>query len=77
MPVVRSWVCRKTYVTPRRPFKKSYLDQELKLFSEYGLRNKREVWRVKFTLATIRKATQELLMLDEKDHLFEGSALLW
>lgn len=42
---------------------------------EYGLRNKREVWRVKFTLAKIRKAARELLTLDEKDprRLFEGT----
>lgn len=42
---------------------------------EYGLRNKREVWRVKFTLAKIRKAARELLTLDEKDprRLFEGA----
>ncbi|TWW79106.1 40S ribosomal protein S9 [Takifugu flavidus] len=78
MPVARSWVCSKTYVTPRRPFEKSRLDQELKLIGEYGLRNKREVWRVKFTLAKIRKAARELLTLDEKDpkRLFEGNALL-
>merc|ERR1711954_379148 len=68
----------KTYTTPRRPFEKARLDQELKLIGEYGLRNKREVWRVKYTLAKIRKASRELLTLDEKDpkRLFEGNALL-
>ncbi len=32
------------------------------------------MWRVKFTLAKIRKAARELLTLDEKDpkRLFEG-----
>merc|ERR1712141_176549 len=68
----------KTYTTPRRPFEKERLDQELKLIGEYGLRNKREVWRVKYALTKIRKAARELLTLDEKDtkRLFEGNALL-
>jgi len=71
-------VQRKVSVAPRRPFEKARLDQELKLIGEYGLRNKQEVWRVKFTLAKIRKASRELLTLDEKDpkRLFEGNALL-
>merc|ERR1739836_177996 len=68
----------KVYSTPRRPFEKARLDQELKLIGEYGLRNKREVWRVKFALAKIRKAARDLLTLEDKDtrRLFEGNALL-
>merc|ERR1711974_432400 len=64
--------------TPRRPFEKERLDNELKLIGEFGLRNKRDVWRVKYTLAKIRKAARELLTLDEKDprRLFEGNAIL-
>lgn len=73
VPIVYS----KTYSTPRRPFEKERLDQELKLIGEYGLRNKREVWRVRYALANIRKRARELLTLDEKDsrRLFEGEPL--
>merc|ERR1711941_104492 len=62
----------------RRPFEKARLDQELKLIGEYGLRCKKEVWRVKYALAKIRTAARELLTLEEKDprRLFEGNALL-
>ncbi|KAM0100493.1 ribosomal 40S subunit protein S9B [Aspergillus fumigatus] len=53
-------------------------DSELKIIGEYGLRNKREVWRVQLTLSKIRRAARELLTLDEKDpkRLFEGNALI-
>ncbi|VDD92183.1 unnamed protein product [Enterobius vermicularis] len=77
MPRVKN-VTSKVYKCPRRPFEKERLDQELKLIGEFGLRNKREVWRVKYTLAKIRKAARTLLTLEEKDprRLFEGNALL-
>jgi len=68
----------KTVKPPRRPFEKERLDQELKICGEYGLRNKREVWRVQRTLSKVRAAARELLTLDEKDarRLFEGAALM-
>merc|ERR1712137_1164664 len=68
----------KTFKTPRRPFEKERLDAEMKLIGEYGLKNKREVWRVNLMVAKMRKAARELLTLDEHDpkRIFEGTALL-
>jgi len=68
----------KTYKTPRRPYEKERLDAELKLCGEYGLRCKREIWRVQLALAKIRKAARGLMTLDPKDprRLFEGQALV-
>jgi len=45
---------------------------------EYGLRNKRELWRVQMALSKIRNAARTLLTLDDDDprRMFEGDALL-
>ncbi len=68
----------KTFKKPRRPFEKERLDAELKLVGEYGLRNKRELWRVQMVLSKIRNAARTLLTLEEKDpkRIFEGQALM-
>eukprot|EP00897_Mesotaenium_endlicherianum_P009711 jgi/Mesen1/8769/ME000524S08066 len=68
----------KTFKKPRRPFEKERLDAELKLVGEYGLRAKRELWRVQYALAKIRTNARELLTLDEKStrRIFEGEALM-
>ncbi|KAL3137261.1 40S ribosomal protein S9 [Trebouxia sp. C0010 RCD-2024] len=68
----------KTFKKPRRPFEKERLDGELKLVGEYGLRNKRELWRVQMALSKMRQAARTLLTEDEasQKRLFEGEALL-
>ena len=45
---------------------------------EYGLRNKRELWRTQLALAKIRKSARALLTLEPKDpkRMFEAPALL-
>jgi len=68
----------KTAKVPRRPFEAERMDQEMKLIGEFGLRNKREIWRIGMTLSKIRRMARELLTLDEKDpaRLFNGNALI-
>lgn len=68
----------KTFKRPRRPFEKERLDNELRLVGEYGLRCKRELWRVQMTLSRIRNSARTLLTLDEKEpkRIFEGRALM-
>ena len=68
----------RTFKKPRRPYEKERIHNELRVVGEFGLKNKRELWRVHYTLSKIRKAARELLTLPEDDikRKFEGAALL-
>jgi len=52
---------RKKYETPRHPWRKDQIDVELKLVGEYGLRNKRELWRYRTMLSQVRGIARSLL----------------
>ncbi len=52
---------RRTYTTPRNPWSADQLSRELFLVGTYGLRNKRELWKIETELSRIRKQARELL----------------
>lgn len=54
---------RKTYESPRRPWEKSRIDDENKLLSRYGLKNKREVWKAQSILRNFRAQARRLQAL--------------
>ena len=54
---------RKTYHRPKRHWDSSLLMQELEIVGNYGLRNKRELWKAQSELSRIRKRARDLLAL--------------
>jgi len=52
---------RKKYDTPRFPWKTDIMQEELKLLGQYGLRNKRELWRHKTMLSKFRGIARSLI----------------
>jgi small subunit ribosomal protein S4 len=53
----------KSYQPPKRPWEKTRIESETRLVIEYGLRNKREVWKAQEHLRKYRKAARNLLAL--------------
>merc|ERR1712178_193497 len=68
----------KTSKRPRRSYDKERLDAELKLIGTYGLKNKREIWRIGLVLSKVRAVARQLLTLEERDpqRIFQGQALM-
>jgi small subunit ribosomal protein S4 len=58
---------RKSYETPRHPWRKDQLEVELRLIGEYGLRNKRELWRYKTMLSQVRGIARSMLGATEAE----------
>jgi small subunit ribosomal protein S4 len=67
---------RSKYKTPRHPWKMETLQDELRLLGEYGLRNKRELWRYKAMLSKIRGMARSVLGMRAEDRReIEGKIL--
>jgi len=67
---------RKKYVTPRKAWQADQLARELHLVGTYGLRSKRELWRMETELSRIRKQARMLLAAPEEERALNESKLL-
>jgi len=67
---------RKKYETPKQPWRTERLLEELKIVGEYGLRNKRELWRAASILRKYRKIARSLFVLTEEERVKKESVLI-
>ena len=58
---------RKKYETPRFPWRIDILQAELRLIGQYGLRNKRELWRHETMLSKFRGIARSILGMAEEE----------
>jgi len=63
---------RKTYSRPKRPFEKVRIQEEEKIKQEYGLKNKKEIWKAEAKIKSMRERAKELISAtsEEKEALF-------
>ncbi len=66
---------RKTWEGPRHPWRKEALIAEIDLIGRYGLKNKRELWKMRTVLRNIRKRARALLALSQAEREQEESKL--
>ena len=59
----------KKYSKPKRPFDKARIIEEEKIKEEFGLKNKKEIWRSDSAIKVIRERAKNLISSDvEKQH---------
>ena len=51
----------KRYSKPKRPFEKNRIEEEAKLKKEFGLKNKREIWKAEAKIKSIREKAKKLI----------------
>jgi small subunit ribosomal protein S4 len=51
----------KTYSRPKRPFDKARIEEEAGIMEEFGLKNKREIWKADAKIKSIREKAKKLI----------------
>ena len=67
---------RRKFDTPRFPWRKDILQEELKLLGTYGLRNKHELWRHETQLSKFRGTARSLIGKSAEERLKMENELL-
>jgi len=67
---------RKKYETPKFPWRTDVLQEELKMLGQYGLRNKKELWRHKTMLSRFRGIARSLLGMSSEERKRQEEQLL-
>ncbi len=63
----------KQYSRPKRPFDKLRIDEESKIKKDFGLKNKKEIWKANAKIKSMREKAKKLISADPKEQqaLFE------
>jgi len=63
----------KTYSRPKRPFEKARIEEEVGIKKEFGLKNKREIWKADSKIKIIREKAKRLISAkpEEQKNLLE------
>ncbi len=67
---------KKKYIPPGHPWQKTRLAEELIYVGEYGLRNKRELWRHRTQLTQFRGTARDLVALSREEREVREGQLL-
>jgi len=51
----------KSYSRPKRPFDKNRIEEEAKIKKEFGLKNKKEIWKAETKIKSIREKAKKLI----------------
>ena len=57
----------KSYSRPKKPFEKSRIEEEARIKKEYGLKNKKEIWKADAKIKSMREMAKRLISADENE----------
>ena len=57
----------KQYSRPKRPFDKERIDEEAKIKTKFGLKNKKEIWMAEARIKSMREKAKKLISADASE----------